>query len=86
MLALISASGPVRQQCAKTHYASIMLEISMTALFMPKVLTPCACVFVCISPTSSQIKHRNKAHNELCCNTSLNHHEHLTCCHEEDSS
>lgn len=38
VLAFICAAGSVRQQCVKTHYASIMLEISMAALFMPKVL------------------------------------------------
>lgn len=46
MLAFICAAGPVRQQGAKTHYELIMLEISMTALFMPKVLTPFACLCV----------------------------------------
>ena len=45
MLALICAAGRVRQQSAKTHYASIMLEISMTSLFTPTVPTLFACFF-----------------------------------------
>lgn len=76
MLALICAAGPARRQRAKTHYASIMLEISMTALFTPKVPAPFACFCVrflrCIwSHAQKQGTEWSQMQHEL-------QHEHLT--------
>ena len=85
VLALIYAAGPMRQQqCAKAHYTSIMLEISMTALFTPTAHWGFAwfCVYFPCFNSSAETKEQHEVNSR----TKLNHHHGLTCCHEDGLS